>query len=292
MALRPRPLPAYAAVGLCLAALSPATLAGQETSEREDEKLGVLVEGTVVDHDNGSPLPGATVSLGAGPSGVRGRGTRVTDDEGRFSFEDVPEGVYMLFVSAQAYRDMRDSVEVATDGDVDLILPLSKDPIRLEPIIVTARKSPMAERAYERRRRAGSPGILITREEIVERNPRFISELLHRVHGGMVVPTPPHGYTLLLRGQCRPGIWLDGVEATGATSIDQLITPMNIEAIEVYHGFELPVEYGVNACGGILIWTRRGPSPSDSGSGGPSGGFLSQLVRAAVVVLVVVLVTR
>ena len=78
----------------------------------------------------------------------------------------------------------------------------------------------------------------------------------------MVVSTPPHGYTLLLRGQCRPGIWLDGMKVSNVDSIDQLLSPHDVEAVEVYHGWELPVEFGVDPCGGVLIWTRMGtPSP-------------------------------
>ena len=34
--------------------------------------------------------------------------------------------------------------------------------------------------------------------------------------------------------------------------------PQDVEAVEVYHGFELPAEFGVDACGGVLLWTRRG----------------------------------
>jgi hypothetical protein len=42
----------------------------------------------------------------------------------------------------------------------------------------------------------------------------------------------------------------------------------DVEAIEVYHGFELPVEFGVDPCGGILIWTRMGKAdPSGEGDG-------------------------
>lgn len=267
-----------------------AATAAQETRESSVERDSVVaVQGTVVDHETGDSIFGATVSLGTGPSGVRGRGTRVTDEGGRFSFQDVPAGTYRLYVTSPGYRDMTDTLRVSADADMDLILPLSTEPIELEPIIVTARRSPTRMRGYERRRRSGS-GFLVTREEIRERNPRFITELLHRMPGGMVVSTPPHGYTLLLRGQCRPGIWIDGVPLSGANSIDQLLSPHDIEAVEVYHGFELPVEFGVNSCGGVLIWTRRG-NP-DAGSAETGWGILGSLARAAAIIAVVLVLTR
>ncbi len=230
-------------------------LAAQEWLE-EGERSGVLVEGIVVDHETGDSLSGATVSLGAGP-GVRGRGTRVTDDNGHFSFSGVPDGTYRIVVSLRGFRDMQDTLPVPAEGDLELVLPLATGSV-LEPVVVSQGLSE-AVPGYERRRRGGAR-FVITREDIVEVRPRFVSELLHRVPGGMVVPTPPYGYTLLLRGQCRPGIWMDGVPAYGATSIDQIVTAQDVEAVEVYHGFELPVEFGVNACGGILVWTRRAPS--------------------------------
>lgn len=185
---------------------------------------------------------------------------------------------------------MTDTLQVSPDENLELVLPLSVDPIPLEPIVVVADRVPMPKRDYERRSLSRSV-FLITREEIEERRPRFLSELLNRVPGGIVVATPPAGYTLLLRGQCRPGIWMDGVPVPYVSSIDQLLSPQDVEAVEVYHGFELPVEFGVNSCGGVLIWTRMG-NPGQGGTGGGTGGFLSRLVMAAGLTLLVFFLWR
>jgi len=265
-------------------------LAAQE-ERAADRASQVTVEGTVVDHETGAPLPGATVSLAAGPSGARGRGTRITDEGGRFLFHDVPAATYRLLVSSPGFREMADTLHVSGAKDLDLILPLSTDPIPLEPIIVTAEPSPMAMRGYERRRRGGG-GFVVTREEILERRPRYVTELLHRVPGGTVVPTPPHGYTLLLRGQCRPGIWIDGVRLVGSSNIDQLVSPQDVEAVEVYHGFELPVEFGVNSCGGILVWTRTGAPPPPGRESDAGGSIIGPLLKAAALVAVILVLGR
>lgn len=247
---------ALAAVGPCPWGRS--ALAGQSRQDRSTEpEPGVLVQGTVVDHETGDPVWSAAVSLAPGPSGTRGMGTRVTGENGRFLFRGVPPGTYRLYVTVQGYRKMTDTLQVSTDENLELLLPLSVDPIRLDPIIVMAERVRSPRRDYERRSRSRSV-FLVTREEIEERRPRLLTELLNRMPGGIVVATPPHGYTLLLRGQCRPGVWMDGVRLTGVVSIDQLLSPHDVEAVEVYHGFELPVEFGVNTCGGILIWTRMG----------------------------------
>lgn len=270
----------------------PADLVAQQRSERSAEPDSVvLVEGKVVDHDTDGALQGATVSLGAGPSGLRGRGTRVTNGEGRFLFRDVPAGAYRLYVTNPGYRGMSDTLEVSAEGDLDLILPLSTETIHLEPIVVTVERPPMAMRGIEgRQRRRG--GFLVTREEILRRRPRYLTELLHSVPGGMVVPSAPAGYTLLLRGQCRPGIWVDGVRMQGANSIDQLLSPHDVQAVEVFHGFELPVEFGVDACGGVLIWTRIGNPPSTDADSEVGSSALASLFGAALVALLVVVLVK
>ncbi len=267
-------------------------LAGQERRDRSaDPEPGVLVQGEVVDHVTGDPVWSAAVSLVSGPSGVRGRGTRVTDEAGRFIFRDVPPGTYRLRVTVQGYRNMNDTLQVPADGDLELLLRLSTEPIRLEPIIVTAKRRPPPMRDFERRRR-GRSGFLVTREEIEERRPRYLTELLNRVPGGIVLSTPPHGYTLLLRGQCRPGIWLDGMKVPFVDSIDQLLSPHDVESIEVYHSSELPAEFGGDPCGGVLIWTRMG-TPAPSGTEAEAGqGFLERLAGVAGLVLLMILLTR
>lgn len=268
-------LPAAIVVAVSILLLGPSNpLLGQERQEsRPDSSRGVLVQGTVVDHRSGDPVPSAVVSLGAGPSGDRGRGTRVSDDEGRFSFREVPEGTYRIYVTAPSYQTMRDTLQVPSEGELELILPLSEDPIPLEPIIVTAKRVVSPRRDWERRARSRSV-FLVTREDFEHLGQQNMSDLLNAMPGGIMVPTPPYGYTLLLRGQCRPAIFLDGVEVFGEVSIDQLMSPHDVEAVEVYHGFELPVEFGVNSCGGILIWTRRGtPDPPGTDSSKIFGRF-------------------
>jgi hypothetical protein len=251
------------------------------------------VSGTVVEYETGNPLVGATVSLGAGPSAEEGRGSRVTGDDGRFSFAVVPPGTYRISVTNQGYQEMRDTLQVGARDDMNVVLRLSTEVIALEPIILPVERPDVGRRAYQARTYHGG-GFLVTRDEILSRRPRFLSELLHRVPGGMVVPTPPHGYTLLLRGQCMPGIWVDGVPMQGVRSIDQILTPGEVEAVEVFHGFEMPVEFGVHSCGGILAWTRRGQSLSGPGQAeeDEGRGFLGTLVTLVGLAAVILIVAR
>jgi hypothetical protein len=249
----------------------------------------VRVEGTVVEHDTRTPIVGATVSLGSGPDGTRGRGTRVTDEAGRFGFRDVPAGTYRLSASGQRYRPMSDTLHVSGEDDVELVLPLSTQALHLDPIVVAKERPSIAMRGYEARRRSGR-GFVVTREEIRERRPRYLSEMLHRVPGGTVIPASSYGYTLLLRGQCRPGLWIDGVPLGRSTNIDQLVSPNDVEAVEVFHGFELPVEFGVDSCGGVLVWTRMGAPVS--GGDGSAREVLGPLLKVVALVVTLLVLTR
>ena len=86
-----------------------ATLAGVGPLEGQSFNAGPTVSGQVVDHETDEPVRSAAVSLGAGPTGTAGVGTRVTDEAGEFLFSDVPPGAYRLSVTVLGYRDMVDT---------------------------------------------------------------------------------------------------------------------------------------------------------------------------------------
>jgi hypothetical protein len=225
----------------------------------------VTVSGTVVDHETGEPVRSAAVSLATGPGGTSGKGTRVTNGEGRFLFRDVPPGTYRLSVTNLGYQPMADTLQVPPGAALDLVLPLSVDPLRLDPIVVEAERPNRVMRDFEKRRESRS-GTFISREEIEAQNAIYVTDLLRMVPGGRIAPAGRFGRTLLLRGGCRPDVWIDQVRISSVDGIDQLMSPMDVEAIEVYHGVELPVEFGSNPCGAVVVWTRVGePAPSRPG---------------------------
>lgn len=280
---------ALAVVAACLA---PATVRGQDTDPADTAR--VAVGGEVIDDDTGRPIEGARVALDAHVSGTRDQASQVTGRDGEFRFEDVPVGVYHLRVRADGYDAMVDSLPVREGAGLHYILPMARGRGSLEPRAVATDPGREGARDFRGRRRRGGSGFLVTREDIVEANPRYVSEMLSTVPGGMLLPSGTGGYQLRLRNQCRPGVWLDGVRL-GVADIDGLVTPPAMEALEVYHGFELPVEFGVDPCGGILLWTRRGletQAPSDDPEGdddGEGGGrnVLGRVLQAALLVVAI-----
>jgi len=223
------------------------------------------IEGRVLEHETDRYLQGAAVSLGSGPGGVRGLGTRVTGPDGGFRFQNVPPGIYRLSVTLLGYEDLRDDLEVRPGKHLVLVLPLSTFPVPMEPIIVRARPGPADLPAGFESRRARLGGTFWTGEEIRERKPQLFSDLLRRVPGARVIPSLRYGYEVRFRGGCAPVIWIDGTRVRPPLDLDALVRPEDLEAVEVYRGAHLPIRFGPSPCGGILIWTRRGrPQAGDN----------------------------
>ncbi len=266
----------------------PALAAGAASPLGAQEKPTPLLSdvfGRVVEHETETPLAGATVSLASGPGGTAGVGTRVSDQDGGFVFEKIPAGTYRVVVTLLGYRTLRDTLRVEADTGVEVVLPLSVDPIPLAPIIVEARAyRPWFLDDLERRRRSGF-GYFVTRDEIEERSPLYTTDLLRTVAGVSVVPTSA-GALIRLRGGCRPEIVLDGARTIADLPLDAIIRPLEVEAVEVYHGVNAPPEYSNNACGAVLIWSRRGTP------GGSTTGFWRRLAFALSFLAVGILLIR
>jgi hypothetical protein len=134
-------------------------------SERQQAGTGSSVRGTVLEHETGAPLSGATASLAS------------TSTEGADPVTR-PAGSYSLSVTRIGYHDLLDTLEVEPDAEIRLVVELSPSPIELAAVVVVVRRSPMMA-GFEARRRRAQGGTFITRDEIEEANPstwRSVSE--------------------------------------------------------------------------------------------------------------------
>ena len=246
----------------------------------------VTVRGRVLEHETEFLLPDAVVTLASNRAGYPEVWTRVSGSAGDFRFGEVFPGLYELSVSRVGYRDLVDTLRVEPGFDLILTLPLSVEPVALEPIVVVAWVSPFGALAgFERRRRVLS-GTFLDREEIEATNPYVFTDLLRRVPGARIVSRPPLGNQIFFRGGCVPDLVLDGTRIGSNEGIDSFLLPMDVEAVEVYNGAFLPAELGVNSCGAIVVWSRRAePAPARV-------GIWRQLLIAAGFVVVSVLIAR
>ena len=224
------------------------------------------VRGRVLEQGTDAPLRGAAVSLASGPDGTRGIGTRVTSESGEFLFQQVRAGLYRVSVTLLGYTDLRDTLRVGTEAEMELILPLSASPIPLEPIVVSAQRRRADPLAGFQNRRRTLGGTFMDRQDIEDRGPLVFTDLLRMVPGARVVPVSNYGHGVLFRGGCAPSIVIDGVRLSPTRDLDALLQPMDVEALEVYTGAFLPAEFGPTPCGAIVVWTRRGEPTVGGGS--------------------------
>jgi hypothetical protein len=219
------------------------------------------VSGQLLDTDTRQPIAAATMSLLRDDSALV---SVVTDSAGGFVLRAPKAGSYRLRAGRIGYRAAETPpLELAAGDTLRVEFRLSVAAVALNPITVVGySRRPSGELGgfYDRMRR-GLGGQFVTREQIDERMPIFTTDLLRTMAGVSVTPSPRgSGSIVRLRGGCIPSVYLDGVPIglLGMT-IDDLIQPMNLEGIELYRGpAETPVEFARNACGAIVLWTRRG----------------------------------
>jgi hypothetical protein len=207
-----------------------------------------------------------------------------TDETGAFSFEvddriravriDVKRLGYQSNTTPILYFDGREffQVEIRLDVEAILIAPLE--------VVAWSRIDPSPLLDDFRRRVQQGIGFYITRDEIEQRKPMYITDMLRDVPGVSLGgggtgtrPTVNLARASLPMSTCNTQIFVDGFLMNkrqpfrpGAPAadfrIDDLVSPASVEGIEIYNGVAtVPAEFlndDAIKCGVIAIWTRRG----------------------------------
>ena len=206
-----------------------------------------LVTGRVIEAGSERPVGGAAIEL-TDTMGVH-RGAVVADTGGAFRLMVPQPGHYRLRVSHIAYATTEtETIDAALGVHVELELSLSPAAVPLEPLRVVSRKSfdtGWLSEYYERAvttRRSGI-GRVFFRDDVARERAPNASVFLNY---------------LLPRGECRPTLFLDGLEVD-AQQLDGLIQPDQIEGVELYNNRAfLPPRYANRGhCAIALFWTRR-----------------------------------
>ncbi len=219
--------------------------------------------------ESGEPIDGVSMTV-RGPNGGY-LGHRITDENGVFEFEAKRISGIKLDARRLGYRPNTTPVLFFDDHDFyEVEIRLDRDAVLLAPLEVIARSavepSPVL-RDYRHRLENGM-GRYLTRDDIERRNPSFVTDMLTEIPGVRLssAGTGARRIVRMGRSNCPSQIFVDGVlmnpEGYGtAVTIDDVVSPHDVEAIEVYAGLSsIPAEFlNPNShCGVVAIWTRRG----------------------------------
>jgi hypothetical protein len=230
-------------------------LAGQDVEGGEPRPSEAVLAGTVLDVASDEPVVGARVAL------LRMGSDRViaaadADSLGVFALPAVPAGAYLLSIQRIGYKELTRDLLLEGAHRTEVVASLVPVAMDIEAVVVTVDRSGLrAMRAFEERRALGM-GSFVTREDIERRRPYLVTDLFRSVPGVRVVSDRQGDARLLLRGQCVPQLYIDGVASYEGMSLDLMFRPDDVEGIEVYTVATAPPQYARSACGVVVVWSR------------------------------------
>lgn len=243
----------------------------------------VAIKGRVLDDASERPLEGAQVLLLNRYRKVIDYS--VTDDTGHFAFK--PHDGNRLRVEARAvgYKPAVTPVlwMVGNRDFASVDIRLAPNVVLLAPVEIVAMSLPTTSPVLENvmHRRSTGFGLQITRQDIEQRRPQHLTDMLVELPG--VYATRTHGSGSSGRSiymaralpsaggtGCPVQVFLDGMRATlegpgGDVLVDDLVSPLDVEVVEVFRGLaSIPPEFLTRyaRCGVIAIWTKRALEPT------------------------------
>ena len=238
---------------LAMAAAIFALPAGAQSMKEQASIVVAFVTDTA-----GRPIQGAEVQV----VGTSLRGT--TDDLGRAALVAVPTGKVVLRVRRLGFAELAIPITVTSGVAADVRYRMTPVPTDLGKVVVRA--SGLKPERYTNtgkfdefyRRRSQGLGTFLTREIIDARSAQKSEDLLRMVTGVRIRYRGNVPSVQFLRCD-RVNVYIDGIRSHDPFRDYFGMSPIDIEAIEVYHGLAtVPPEFSPqpNDCAAIVVWTR------------------------------------
>lgn len=229
------------------------------------------VAGVVRDATGGVVVRANVVLLTGEQTAVRS--TR-TGGDGRFTFDNVPQGRYVLVVSFPGFADRRIAVTAGEGAARDVDVLLEPTPVEAE-VTVTATAG-----AVQDRQAVPQQINVIESTEIVERVKAVVAQAVLEEPGVNLLRTSPTMAGIYVRGLTgnKVNVFVDGVRYSnsaargGVNTFLDLIEPTSLQAVEVLRGPN-SAQYGSDALGGSVQFLSQVPSLTAGDRPAWSGSF-------------------
>ncbi|MFN2416679.1 MAG: TonB-dependent receptor domain-containing protein [Pyrinomonadaceae bacterium] len=217
-----------------------------------------VVEGSVTDASGGA-LAGVRVHLMDAQQALVAAGE--TTAEGRFRLERIAPGTYVLRASREDFATRRLPVEVSASQAATLAVTLEVETLA-EHVTVTAEAGQVADA-----RSTAQPVNVIPEEEILQRAPEVVAQIVEEEPGVNLQRTSPSLSAVFVRGLTgrNVGVYVDGVRYTTSTqrggvgTFFSLIEPSSLETVEILRGPNSS-QYGSDVLGGVVNFISQAPT--------------------------------
>ena len=215
------------------------------------------IKGTVKD-SSGAVVASVEVSLLL-PNQAVWKAT-VTDGEGVFVFDNVPDGTYALNIERTGFLRHRAAVQVASGETREVNVVLEVNPLE-ENVTITAEAGLVADT-----RKVDTQVNLVPEREIFERAPEVVAQVVDEEPGVNLQRTSPSLSAVFVRGLTgrNVAIFVDGVRYTtsaqrgGVGTFFSLIEPSSLETVEILRGPNSS-QYGSDVHGGVINFISQAP---------------------------------
>jgi len=198
------------------------------------------------------------VALGDATIAVLGSSLQVmTGSNGRFRILSVPAGQYLLTVHRVGYAPMAAAIQVGDADTLRFSFAMKRIVTALDTVVVSAKQMVTRMAEFEERRKLGY-GTFITADEIKQRTPLTLDDVLHGIPSIHISNGVRRVAESTRSSKCPIQVVIDDVVLPPLTDLATLVPPSEVMGIEVYSGpATIPVRFkSTNTCGAIVIWTK------------------------------------
>jgi hypothetical protein len=234
----------------------------ERVSEEKESDVGQIF-GQVTEDGTSDGISDVDITV-HGANSVR----TISNGQGRFQLSALLPGPVEVEFRRLGYEPRTTRVIVQRSRTVEMYATMSAVPIELAPVEVSVVPLYLERSGFYRRAR-NATGARFTHRDIALMNPMMVGDIVRRVAGVTVVSAQIGSRSEAISNRRRSGTDSGSCRLlphfNGVPLVDfelELVPPEEIEALEIYQGANVPIEYRYEfqpagpSCGVILIWTR------------------------------------